>query len=74
MGILVPFGGFTYTQATAASTWTIDHNLGRYPVVDVVVSHNGVDEVILPKSIQHASLSQVVVTFSEPLTGSARLA
>ena len=74
MPISVPFGGFTYTQSTAASTWTINHTMGRYPLVDVVVSHNGVDEVILPQSIQHTSLSQVVVTFSEPYAGSARLA
>ena len=65
--------GFTFTQATPDTTWTINHTLGRYPIVEVMTLHNGVEEVILPKSIQQINTSQVVITFSEARSGFARL-
>lgn len=58
---------YVHTQALASSTWTVDHNLGKYPSVSVVDSAN--DEV--EGGIKHVSINQLILTFSAPFTGRA---
>lgn len=65
--------GYTHDQESAAVTWTINHNLGRQVIVDVVVDFQGNREKILPKSIIVVNENTVRVTFSRPFTGSARV-
>lgn len=64
----------THVQSSASDVWTIDHGMFIRPTVSVKVWENGVLEEILPVSITFPSISQVVVTFSTPRTGEARLA
>lgn len=62
-------GGYVFTQAAAASTWTINHNLGHVPSVEVFDS--GSQEV--DADVSHPSVNQTVIVFSVPLSGFARL-
>jgi hypothetical protein len=61
--------GYVFTQSTPATTWTINHDLGKYPAVNIVDSAN--DEVI--GEVKYNSTSQVVITFSASFSGKAFL-
>jgi hypothetical protein len=55
------------TVGSAATTWTVTHNLGvKYCNVTVVDS---TDEVVIPQSITFDSTSQLTVTFNTAITG-----
>ena len=58
---------YQHTQAVAALTWTINHNLGRYPAVTVLDSASTQIET----SVEHTSLNQVVLTLSNATSGVA---
>lgn len=60
---------FIFTQAQAASTWTINHTLGGKPAVVVVDSAN----TVVFGEVQYVGNSQVVVVFSAPFSGFAFL-
>lgn len=60
---------YEYTQSTEATTWTINHNLGRMPVV-LLVDDNG-DQ--LYAQVHYSSVNTVVVTFTSPTKGKAYL-
>lgn len=60
---------YVYTQAVAASTWTINHNLGFVPSVEVFDS--GSQEI--EADVSHPTTNQTVILFSVPLAGFARL-
>lgn len=60
---------FVYTQSVAASTWTINHNLGYVPSVEVFDS--GSNEV--DADVAHPSANQTVIVFTVPTAGFARL-
>jgi hypothetical protein len=64
-------GGVAYvhTQAVAASTWTINHNLGYVPSVEIFDS--GSQEI--EADVSNPTLNQTVIVFSVPLAGFARL-
>ena len=57
-----------HTQASAASTWTVNHNLGRRP--DTTVMNPG-GQVVLA-AVTHISNNQLLVQFASPATGSVR--
>lgn len=63
----------THTQDTPADTWTIAHGLNCKPVVSVSVNYDGKLQVILPSQIQFVDLNTVVVSFTQPYSGVARL-
>lgn len=52
--------------SVAASTWTIDHFIGRMPLVQCLDS---VNRVIVPADIQHASVNRVVIEHGSAITG-----
>jgi len=56
-----------FEQAISASTWTINHNQGRYPSIDVIDSAG--THVI--GDISYTSLNQAVVTFDNAFAGKA---
>lgn len=58
-----------FTQNTPAATWSIPHNLGRYPQVTVVDTSG---RRLLP-DLEYPSLTAVTVTHAEPLAGAAYL-
>lgn len=60
---------YIHTQATVSATWTINHNLGYRPSVELLDS--GSQEI--DGDIAHPSVNQVVVTLSPPTAGLARL-
>ena len=64
---------YTHTQSVASANWTIQHNLGARPVVSVQVPYQGTMQVILPLAVEFPDDQNVVVRFSTPHTGLARL-
>lgn len=61
--------GYVFTQSTPSTTWTINHDLGKYPAVSIVDSAN--DEVI--GEVHYTSTTQIVLTFSAAFSGKAFL-
>lgn len=60
---------YIHTQSTAASVWTINHNLGYRPAVEVLDS--GSQEI--DGEVSHPTVNQTVVTLNPPTAGIARL-
>ena len=60
---------YEHIQASASDTWTIVHNLNKYPSVTIVDSAN--DEV--EGNVNHMSKTQLVITYSSPFSGKAFL-
>jgi hypothetical protein len=60
-------GGFEYLRAVAATTWIIDHNLGRKVHVSIF---SDASEVVYA-DVTHGSINQTSITFAAPTTGSA---
>ena len=56
-----------HDQSSASATWTINHNQGRYPTIDIIDSAG--NHVI--GDIQHNSINQVVATFDNAFAGKA---
>lgn len=59
---------YLHTQASAASTWTVNHNLGFVPTA-TVYSVGGVE---VEAEIAHTSVNQAVIQFVTPTAGTAR--
>lgn len=66
--------GVTHKQEEASDAWTISHNLGRVPGVTVAINFDSKLQVVLPREIEIVDENQVIVRFSNPQTGEARLA
>jgi hypothetical protein len=64
---------YTFTQGTPSIAWTINHNMGVYPACDVFEVANGVTSKILPKAVTNVDLNTLLVEFTNPTAGSARL-
>ena len=62
-------GSYVHTQGTASSTWTINHNLGFFPNVEIVDSAG--TSVI--GSYQFTNVNTVVATFAGAFAGKAYL-
>lgn len=60
---------FEFTQASAEATWTIQHNLGKYPSVTVVDSAN----TVVIGEVQYVDLNNITITFSAAFSGKAYL-
>jgi hypothetical protein len=60
---------FVFTQSSPASTWTINHNLGFKPSVELFDS--GSQEI--DGHVVHTSTNQVVVSLTKAIAGFARL-
>lgn len=63
------YSAFIHTQSVAATTWTINHNLGFKPSVELFDSSS--QEI--DASIVHTSNNQIIVTLTVAITGFARL-
>jgi hypothetical protein len=61
--------GYTHDQPVASATWTIAHNLGYRPAVDLFDS--GGQE--FQAEVTHLSENTVIVTLVTPVAGFARL-
>ena len=60
---------FLHQQLTPSAVWTIDHGLGKEPAV--VVIDSGDSEVV--GDVAYPTPDRVVLTFSAPFGGRARL-
>ena len=60
---------YVHTQSTPATTWTINHNLGFRPSVELLDS--GSQEI--DGAIAHPTVNQTVVTLNPATAGLARL-
>lgn len=71
-GIQLSTGGinpYIHTQGSSSTTWTINHNLGYRPSVEVIDSGN--QEI--DADISHPTVNQTIVQVSPPTSGIARL-
>lgn len=59
--------GFVHTQSSAASTWSVSHNLAKKPSV-TILDDSGYE---IEADVQHTSDNSVTITFSEAITGTA---
>jgi hypothetical protein len=57
----------TFTQSTASTLWTINHNLGKHPSITIV---DNTGEVVDGR-IQYTNANQVICEFSPALAGKA---
>jgi hypothetical protein len=62
-------GAFEYIQAAPATVWTINHNLGYRPSVEILDA--GSQEI--DGEVAHPSVNQTVVTLNPASAGLARL-
>lgn len=61
--------GYLHQQTSASTTWTINHNLGFRPAVELLDS--GGQEV--EGDISHPTVNQAIITMSPATAGTARL-
>lgn len=69
LGITSASYSYVHEQAVAASTWTINHNLGFHPSVSIVDSAGNK----VTGEVQYTSVNQVIVSFIGSFAGSAYL-
>jgi len=58
-----------HTQTTNSDTWTIEHNLGRYP--DIIIFDSSMDNIRVYGDIKYPTINSVIITFTLPMTGEA---
>jgi hypothetical protein len=64
---------YQYIQDAPSDVWSINHNLGVYPVVDVVVNYQGSVTKIIPQDIVVIDVNNIEIRFTTPYSGQARL-
>lgn len=67
---------YRHTQSTAATTWTVNHNLGGgggtgVPIVDILVESGGSTVKVMPLQINIIDKNTVTVQFSVAQSGMA---
>lgn len=62
-------GAYVFTQSSPAATWTINHNMGFRPSVELLDS--GSQEI--DGEVAHPSINQTVITLNPATAGIARL-
>lgn len=67
--VLPVSGSYTHIQVVAASTWTINHNLGYYPAVSIVDS----GENLVMGDVTYISSNTLSVSFNASFGGKAYL-
>ena len=64
-------GTYLHTQSTPATAWYVNHNLNnKYAAVSVF---NESDQRIIPNTITFIDASNLLITFSDPQAGKARI-
>jgi hypothetical protein len=65
--IAVRQANYIHNQTSVSTTWTVTHNLNRYPPITTV---NTSDAQIIG-GVVYTSINQITVTFSEAVAGRA---
>ena len=60
---------FTHNQTSALASWTITHNLGKFPSVTVVDSA----KTVVVGEIEMININEIEITFSAGFSGKAYL-
>ena len=60
---------FVFTQGTPATTWNIQHNLGKFPSVSVINNNN----IVINGEVTYVDNNNVQINFSAGFTGKAYL-
>ena len=60
---------YTHNQSAASSSWSIAHNLGYYPTIQIFDSGSNLVE----GAVSHTDANNLTVTFSAALSGKAYL-
>lgn len=60
---------YTHAQGSASSTWTVPHNLGRRPNVEL----RTVGGVVMLGQVTHVSDNLLTVSFAYAIAGTARM-
>ena len=68
-GIIWTDQTYTHNQSGASSTWTITHNLNKFPSVTVIDSAN----TVIIGQVAYSSVNQVTITFKSATGGKAYL-
>ena len=69
LNLTLPLGGrYKHTQGSAATTWTINHNLGYEPGGVSIVDSAG---TIVTGTITYSGVNQIVVSFTSAFAGKA---
>lgn len=65
-------GGYTHVQSSPSASWLINHNLGRYPLCQVLIDIDGdtFPELVIA-DVEHNSVNQTAITFPSAQTGRA---
>ena len=63
-----PTFGYEHDQTSPASTWTVNHGLGYYPLVRVFIG----SEEVQPSQIIHDSVNTTRIIFASPYVGIAK--
>ncbi len=63
----------THVQSVPSAEWTIKHGMFCRPAVSVSIQYGGVTQTVLPLAVEIVDLQTVIVRFSNPQTGEARL-
>lgn len=58
---------YVHVQSSSSATWTVNHNMNKYPSVTVIDSANNVVE----GEVEYISLNQLEITFSSGFSGTA---
>lgn len=58
---------YTHSQGVAATTWTVVHNLGKFPAVTVVDSAGTTVE----GTVDHIDINTLTINFAVPFSGTA---
>lgn len=60
---------FTFTQGVAATTWSVQHNLGKFPSVSVV----NTNDFVVVGEVEYIDNNNLTIKFSAGFTGKAFL-
>lgn len=63
--------GYDHEQAVASTAWTINHNLGGYPIADAYVMYEGDMQRILPSAVTYVDENTCTLTFAIARAGFA---
>jgi hypothetical protein len=63
----------THEQSTPAIEWVINHDLDRYPIVNVYSVVNGVEIMVNPTEVQVLNMNSCKLVFGTPISGFAEI-
>lgn len=64
---------FVFEQGVPAATWTIQHNLGKFPSVSVVDTANTANGQVYYGDVKYTDSNNLTVTFASAFSGKAYL-